>query len=194
MGHKVFISFKTEDSAYKSEIQSWDDLDYIDKSLNEPIPSNDQDYIMQRIRSDYLRDSTVTVFLIGTQSSESLGEIEQYYIKKELQGSLYNGAGNSKSGVLGVVLPSMTSSVYRGDYECSTCGNSHRHVDVGRSTVIEEFGYNYFIPNDKCSWSENDRYCVLAPWNDFQYDPERFIDEAFAKRSAPIASRTKVRP
>ncbi|WP_244164741.1 TIR domain-containing protein [Rhodococcoides fascians] len=190
----MFISFKTEDANYKTEIQSWDHLDYVDKSLDEPIPSDDQDYIMRRIRSDYLKDSTVTIFLIGTHSSEDMGAVEQYYIKKELQGSLYNGVGNSKSGLLGVVLPSMQSSVYLGDYTCFTCGGTHRHVNMGNSTVIKEFGYNYFIPNEKCSWSEEDRYCVLATWDEFRLDPERYIDEAFDKRTAPIAAHTKVRP
>lgn len=40
MGHKCFISFKTEDENYKTEIQKWSDnnkVDMIDKSLNEPI-------------------------------------------------------------------------------------------------------------------------------------------------------------
>ncbi|MFV3116631.1 TIR domain-containing protein [Gordonia amicalis] len=194
MGHKVFISFKTEDKLYKAAIQSWAGLDYVDKSLNEAIPSNDQDYVMQRIRSDYLKDSTVTIFLIGSRSAENLGELEQYYIKKELQGSLYNGAGNAKSGILGVVLPSMDSSVYLGSYTCGICGNTHGHVDVGDSTVIREFGYNYFIPNSKCSWSDDDRYCVMTTWDTFKDDPERWIDDAFAKRSAPIANKTKVRP
>ncbi|MFI8567715.1 TIR domain-containing protein [Rhodococcus sp. NPDC078407] len=194
MGHTVFISFKTEDKAFKDEIQSWPDLDYIDKSLNEAILSDDQDYVMQRIRSDYLSRSTVTIFLIGRHSAEILGADEQYYIKKELQGSLYSGAGNTKNGILGVILPSMTSSIYLGDYQCGTCGDSHRNVDVGDCNAIREFGYNYFIPNEKCSWSEDDRYCVLVPWDTFVGDPEKWIDEAFAKRSAPIASKTRVRP
>lgn len=194
MGHTVFISFKTEDKSYKDAIQSWPELDYVDKSLNEAIPSDDQEYVMQRIRSDYLRGSTVTIFLIGSNSAEILGSDEQYYIKKELQGSLYNGEGNTKNGILGIVLPSMTSSIYLGDYQCGTCGNSHRHIDVGDSNLIREFGYNYFIPNEKCSWSEDDRYCVLVPWDAFVEDPEKWIDEAFAKRSAPIASKTRVRP
>ncbi len=71
MGHKCYISFKTEDAYYKSEIQKMKEagkLDYIDKSLNDPIESEDPDYIMRKIREDYLSDSTVTIFLIGTHS------------------------------------------------------------------------------------------------------------------------------
>ena len=59
------------------------DIDMIDKSLNEPINSFDDEYIMRKIREDYLSDSTVTIFLIGTRSSENLGSHEQRYIKKE---------------------------------------------------------------------------------------------------------------
>ena len=65
MGHKCFISFKTKDSDYKDYIQNDLDLDMIDKSLNDPIDSEDEDYIMRKIREDYLSDSTVTIFLIG---------------------------------------------------------------------------------------------------------------------------------
>lgn len=55
----------------------------IDKSLNEPINSEDQDYIMKVIRRDYLNDSTVTICLIGSNSAENLHPfINQYYIKK----------------------------------------------------------------------------------------------------------------
>ena len=83
MGHKCYISFKTEDTAYKEAIQSWankDKVDMIDKSLNTPIDSYDEDYIMRKIREDYLSDSTVTIFLIGEYSSESLGKEKQKYI------------------------------------------------------------------------------------------------------------------
>ena len=73
MAHKCYISFKTEDIAYKEAIQNDDRVDMIDKSLNEPINSNDEDYIMRKIREDYLSDSTVTIFLIGKHSAEYLG-------------------------------------------------------------------------------------------------------------------------
>lgn len=194
MGHKVYISFKTENADYKAAIQAMPNLDYIDKSLNSPINSSDPDYILQRIRSDYLNDSTVTIFLIGAYSAEALGADEQYYIKKELQASLYNSATSTKSGILGIVLPDMEQSVYGGTYNCSTCGGSHNLVKINDSTVVTEFSYNYYIPNNKCAHAEDDRYCVLVRWSDFASDPNGWIDRAFDKRSAPIASKTRVRP
>lgn len=85
MAHKCFISFKTEDIGYKNYIRDHMEVDMIDKSLNNPIDSDDEDYIMRKIREDYLSDSSVTISLIGTISNENLGWQEQRYIKRELQ-------------------------------------------------------------------------------------------------------------
>lgn len=146
MGHKCFISFKTEDENYKTEIQKWSDnnkVDMIDKSLNEPIDSEDEDYIMRKIREDYLADSTVTIVLIGEHSAENQGEEEQKYIKRELQASLYNGKNNTRNGILGVVLPDMIDKIYKGNYTCDICGKSHRWIDLSDSTIIKEFWCNF---------------------------------------------------
>ncbi len=198
MGHKCYISFKTEDAYYKSEIQKMKEagkLDYIDKSLNDPIESEDPDYIMRKIREDYLSDSTVTIFLIGTHSRETLGQEEQQYIKRELQASLYNGENNSRSGILGVVLPDMYDVVYKGSYTCSTCGNTHNWVSINDNTVIKEFSSNYYIESHNgCGWSEDQRYCVLVKWDDFVNNPETYINKAYDKRNSDIASRVKVYP
>lgn len=197
MGHKCFISFKTEDKEYKKNIQEMSGenrVEMIDKSLNEAIDSEDEDYIMRKIREDYLSDSTVTIFLIGTKSNENLGWEEQRYIKRELQASLYNGKSNTRNGILGIVLPSMYDTIYRGSYICNTCGNNHNYVYINDYTTIKEFSYNYYIPKDKCAWAEDDRYCILVKWDDFINNPNKWIDDAFDKRSEPIANSVKVYP
>lgn len=198
MGHKCFISFKTEDSYYKNEIQKWadkDKVDMIDKSLNAPISSEDEDYIMRKIREDYLADSTVTIVLIGTHSAECFGKEEQKYIKRELQASLYNGTNNTRNGILGVVLPSMYNSVYKGPEICSTCGESHNIVAINDNTTIKEFSANCYLDDKhKCFYAEEDRYCVLVKWDDFKSNPNFYIDKAFNKRTDPIAQKVKVYP
>ena len=193
MGHKIYISFKYEDRSYKDAIMN-SDLDCVHKSLDTPINSTDEDYILQKIRSDYLAESTVTIHLIGLYGAETRGWNEQRFIKRELQGSLYGGASNTKSGILGVVLPAAVSNIYRGGFTCSTCGRSHNCVAINDATTIKEFSYNYYIPNGKCSHPEEDRYCVLVKWDDFGKDPEWYVEKAYAKRTAPIASKTRVYP
>lgn len=198
MGHKCFISFKTEDIQYKRQIQSWVDdnrVDMIDKSLNEPINSDDEDYIMRKIREDYLSDSTVTIFLIGKNSSENLGWWQQRYVKRELQASLYNGIGNTRSGILGVVLPEMYDAIFLGSGTCSICGGIHNYVEIDDRTVIKEFSRNYYLnSHGKCGYNEDDRYCVLVKWDDFKVNPNIFIEQAFQKRSHPIANEVVVYP
>ncbi|MGQ7309990.1 TIR domain-containing protein, partial [Streptococcus suis] len=88
--HKCFISFKSQNMDYKTYIQNELDVEMIDKSLNEPIQSQDENYIMRKIREDYLKDSTVTIHLIGQYSSENNWLQNQNYIKRELQASLSN--------------------------------------------------------------------------------------------------------
>jgi hypothetical protein len=168
----------------------------IDKSLNEPINSDDEDYIMRKIREDYLSDSTVTIFLIGKHSAENDPNENQTYIKRELQASLYNGTNNTRNGILGVVLPEMINSIYKGKYSCPTCGESHNAVVINNDTVIREFNYNYYIPklNNTCHWTEDERYCVLVRWDDFCESPETYIDKAFQKRNSSIANKVKVYP
>lgn len=167
MSHKCFISFKTEDKEYKRYIQEDLKIDMIDKSLNTPINSTDEDYIMRKIREDYLSDSTVTIHLIGEYSAENSLYENQAYIKRELQASLYNGENNTKNGILGIVLPNMYDKIFKGSEVCSVCGKSHNIVCINDSTVVKEFSYNYYIPKDGCSWSEEDRFCVLVKWSDF---------------------------
>ena len=194
MSHKCFISFKTEDKEYKRYIQEDLKIDMIDKSLNTPINSTDEDYIMRKIREDYLSDSTVTIHLIGEYSAENLLYENQAYIKRELQASLYNGENNTKNGILGIVLPNMYDKIFKGSEVCTVCGKSHNIVCINDSTVVKEFSYNYYIPKDGCSWSEEDRFCVLVKWNDFVKNPELYINKAFDKRSSLISAKTKVRP
>lgn len=198
MRHKCFISFKREDENYKKAIQSWvenNKVDMIDKSLDEPINSSNEEYIMQKIRRDYLSDSTVTIFLIGSYSSEDLGAYEQRFIKRELQASLYNGVGNSRNGILGVVLPHMYDKIYKGNYQCSTCGGTHNWVAIGDNTVIKEFSKNYYLnSHGKCSYAEDDRYCVLVKWEDFKNNPNEYIEQAYNKRNQSIARDVIVYP
>ena len=193
MGRKCFISFKTEDADYKKAIQDMD-IDMVDKSLDVAIDSDNEDHIMREIRNGYLKDSTVTLHLIGLHGAENVGDKEQRFIKRELQASLFHGEGDTKNGILGIVLPNAYSKVYGGTYQCHSCGRGHNAVNINDTTTISEFSYNYYIPNEKCSHNEEDRYCVLVKWDDFIVNPEYYIECAFEKRTADISSKTKVRP
>lgn len=196
MGHKCFISFKTEDEYYKLEIQKkLGTENIIDKSLNVAIASTNEDYIMRRIREDHLQDSTVTIYLIGCHSAENSLE-NQVYVKRELQASLYNSEENTRNGVLGVVLPNMEARIFRGKYTCYQCGFEHDWVAINDDTVVREFSANYYIEKDHvgCCLSEDERYCVLCSYDEFMNNPTEYIEKAFDKRTASIANKVTVYP
>lgn len=201
MGRKCFISFKKEDTNYKDRLlKMFEKTDVVNKTLDKVIESEDGDYIMGKIRDEYLYDSTVTIFLIGENSSENegvdyFGRDKQYFIRKELQASLFNRKHKKRSGILGVVLPQMYSKIYKEKFYCNDCGNIHNNVEINDFTVIKEFHRNYYIKDNneyKCSWSEDDRYCVLVKWDVFINDINKYIEKAFEKRNHPIAERTRV--
>src|SRR5699024_10883691 len=193
--YKCFISFKSDDMHYKKYIQNYLDIDMIDKSLNEPIQSENEDYIMRKIREDYLQDSTVTIHLIGQYSAEN-SYLNQNYIKRELQASLSNTSAGTRNGILGVVLPELYDKIYKGQQACSQCFKNHNIVVINENTTIREFSYNYYLPldNGEHVWSEDDRYCVLVKWEDFIVSPNKYIEQAFNKRASDIAKKIKVRP
>lgn len=200
MGHKCFISYKKEDLQYKNKLLLlFDRSDIVDKTLDRVINSEDGDYIMSVIRRDYLSDSTVTLFLIGEHSSENegcdwRGRPHNYFIQRELQASLYNGIGNTRNGILGVVLPEMYDKIFKGSYTCSQCGCDHRYVNIGDETVIREFSANYYLePHSGCAWPDNERYCILVKWDDFVANPDKYVDMAFDKRNTDIAKRVKIK-
>ena len=154
MSHNCFISFKKEDDYYRRQIvDKLGDSLIKGKSLDKWIDSQDIDYIMQVIRSEYMNNTSVTLYLIGEHSSEDEGFEYDYndhceynkqnFIIRELKATLYDGEGNRRSGLLGIVLPEMYSKVYGGSYTCPDCGCTVGVVKMDDTTVIKEFSENY---------------------------------------------------
>lgn len=194
MSHNCFISFKKEDIYYRDQIlKKLGSQRILGKSLEDPIPSNNIDYVMREIREKYMYGTSVTIFLIGEHSKENEGfdtkGDKNAFIKRELQATLYDGHGFRRSGLLGVVLPSMERKIYKGPYTCSVCGGTHNCVSIDDSTVIREFSVNYYLKEDGgCYYSENGRFCVLARYSEFMSDPDKYIDQAYDKLDQPICN------
>lgn len=193
MSHNCFISFKKEDDSYKEKILTKLGSERIlGRALDEWIDSPDIDYVMQVIRTKYMAGTTVTIFLIGEHSSEKegndiFGRPKNAFIQRELQATLYDRKGFPRSGLLGVVLPSMESKIYKGPYTCETCGETHNCVDISDNTVIKEFSANYYLKKDMgCAYSEAGRFCVLVRYSEFMNNPDKYIDMAYDKLNEPI--------
>ena len=108
--HKVFISYHHKnDQLYKEkllEINSQNQI-FIDMSVDTGDIDDDlsDERIREIIRDDYLRDSTVTILLVGLDTSS------RKHIDWELFSSMFDGKRNKKSGIIVIYLPS-TSCKY----------------------------------------------------------------------------------
>lgn len=102
--HKCFISYHhANDQFYKDSLVRFNAehdifLDY-SVDLGEIDDSLSDQRIRQIIRDDYLRDTTVTILLVGT------GTYGRKHIDWELYSSMIDGSVNKKSGILVVMLP-----------------------------------------------------------------------------------------
>ena len=117
--HKAFISYHhTNDQAYKAALV---DLNarlgvFIDNSVDtgDIDPSLSDESIRAKIRDEYLRDSTVTILLVGTETAA------RKHIDWELYSSMIDGQVNKKSGIVVVQLPSTSPQYFHaphGDIE-----------------------------------------------------------------------------
>lgn len=106
--HKCFISYHHADQAEVDEFISTFDHDrdvLIARGLGQEmaqdiINSDDTAYVMRRIRELYLKDSTVTIVLMGKCTWA------RRYVDWEIQASLRHGSTITPNGLLGIKLPS----------------------------------------------------------------------------------------
>lgn len=109
--HKCFITYHKAD---QTEVEKFindfgkDGEVFIYRAISEMddniINSTDNDYVMRRIRELYLKDSTVTIVLIGKCTWA------RKYVDWEVMSSLRNDPNNKRSGLLAITLPSMANS------------------------------------------------------------------------------------
>ena len=108
--HKVFISHHHDnDQAYKEALVKFgeDNQIFIDRSVDTGDISDglSDEYIRELIRDEYLRDSTVTIVLVGTETRR------RKHVDWEIYSSMYDGRINKKSGVVAIDLPTTNSEL-----------------------------------------------------------------------------------
>jgi hypothetical protein len=132
--HKVFISYHhAADQAYKDALVRGGAQHriFIDGSVDTGDVRDDleDERIREVIRDDYLRDTTVTVVLVGPTTRT------RKHVDWEIYSSMYDGARNKKSGVLAVMLPSSGSTYFTAAHE----GEKERvYSDVSQWTTVTE--------------------------------------------------------
>lgn len=106
MAHKVFISHHhANDLGYKDELVRFGEVNgiFVDQSVDTGDISDrlpDQ-RIREKIRDQYLRDSSVTIMLVGTHTKR------RKHIDWEIYSSMIDGEVSKKSGIMVINLPSI---------------------------------------------------------------------------------------
>lgn len=107
--HKVFVSYHhANDQFYRDAFEAMfagPSGVFISKSvqIGEIANGLSTDYIRQKIRDEYLRDSTVTVVLVGAKTWQ------RKHVDWEISSSIRSTLLNSRSGLIGIVLPTHPS-------------------------------------------------------------------------------------
>jgi hypothetical protein len=159
--HKVFVSFHhANDQKYRDDFEhKFGDIHEIMVSRSvrdgDIDPSSTTDSIRNKIRDEYLRDSTVTVVLVGAQTWQ------RKHVDWEIGGSIRNTEYNSRSGLMGIMLPT--------------------HPDYGRYVKSKQYD-QYKIPprlhdNIQCG------FATLHPWSGTPAEMQSWIHEAFLRRN-----------
>ena len=105
--HKVFISHHHgNDQWYKEELVRIGERQsiFMDRSVDTGGVSDDlsDEQIRREIRDHYLRDSTVTMVLVGEETRR------RKHVDWEIYSSMYDGSVNKRSGVMVINLPGIS--------------------------------------------------------------------------------------
>lgn len=102
--HRVFVSYyHFDDQVYKDALVKWarENNVFIDGSVDTgDIPDYwDDQKIREEIRDKYLKDTSVTVVLVGPNTRH------RKHVDWEIYSSMFDGKVNKKSGIVVVMLP-----------------------------------------------------------------------------------------
>ena len=109
--HKVFVSYHHKrDQLYKEALVEFGERHsvFLDRSVDtDDIPSDWTDQQIRReIRDKNLRDSTVTVVLVGRETKR------RKHVDWEIHSSMYDGSVNRRSGIVVVNLPGISDDQF----------------------------------------------------------------------------------
>lgn len=182
--HKTFISYHHENEQYEKNqiIEKFEGDDFIDASVHDgDIDTTlSEEFIMRKIREEYLGKSTVTLVIIGEETAQ------RPFINSEIQASLW---GNNPNGLLGVA----TDELYSKIFNHGTCSGTNCDCKVrtpqNHSFYLPELVYknrkidrNLDLEYQPCHFNDSLLYCSLINFSTFINDPDYYINETFDKR------------
>jgi len=176
---KVFISYHhANDQGYKESLLTFNDTHdiFIDASVDtgDIDDSLSNETIRQKIRDEYLANSTVTILLVGTETKF------RKHVDWELYSSMFDGSVNRKSGILVINLPSTNS-------ELSIAAHPNEkvvvHPEIQSWTTVNtrtEYESRYPFMPDRIidNLLKTEAKISVVPWSKLTVDNLAFLIEA----------------
>ena len=162
--HKCFISYHHADQKYKDAFVNFFDNAkdvFIDKSVEDVDIDDDckTETIWQTIRDDYLSDTTVTIVLIGKETWK------RKYVDWEISSSIRDTKNSSRSGLLGILLPT--------------------HPSYGKEGYDKSIIPPRLYDNCKCGFAK------IYDWTNNSASIKKWIDDAFERRTKILPDNSR---
>lgn len=173
--HKVFISYHHKNDQWaKEELLKINKIYeiFIDGSvqIGDIDESHSDEEIREIIRDEYLKDTTVTILLVGEETKN------RKHIDWELYSSMHDGKINKKSGILVIQLPCLGKRYIRSGHgqeeKKHVFTNTKNWTSYTTRTKYEE---NYpYLPNRIIDCLANKKSLIsIVNWEDIESEPEK---------------------
>ena len=146
--HNVFISYHhANDEHYKNKFERlfseiYDILETKAVSDGDIDPYLQTETIRQKIRDEFIRDASVTVILIGAETWK------RKHVDWEISSSIRDTQLNSRTGLLGIILPTYPRKDISGYGRCTIPPRLHDNIQCGFAKI-----YNWSDnPNKVQNW------------------------------------------
>ena len=184
--HKVFISYHhAQDQGYKNHLVSMAHARgiFMDRSvdtgdIDDRLPDQ---RIREIIRDGYLRDSTVTIVLVGPSTAR------RKHVDWEIYSSMFDGKINKKSGILVVCLPGTAETAH-----VAHEGEKERiYPEIsGWESVTSRVGFERLYPDMPARITDNlvasEAAISVVPWAKISGSADNLrwlVDAAFRDRA-----------
>lgn len=186
--HNVFISYHHDnDQYYKEELVAMGRhfSAFVDRSVDTGDISEDlsDEAIRRRIRDGYLRQTTVTIVLVGTETKY------RKHVDWEIHSSMYDGSVNHRSGVVVVNLPSTGCAFFTAAHDGEKqklYPDQQSWVSIDSRTEYER-RYPYVPDRIIDNLLKPDVRISVVPWDRIERRPDRLeflVDAAFEHRKS----------
>lgn len=186
--HKVFISYHhANDQWAKEELLDLNreyDI-FIDGSVDTGDIDDEltDESIRKKIRDDYLKDTTVTILLVGEETKK------RKHIDWEIYSSMYNGKVNKQSGILVIQLPSINPQYIRAAHGNKEKDNVYPNINWTSFDSQTEYKsrYPYLPARIIDNLLKSEAKISVAKWGDLIAEPEKLralIEYTFQDRQS----------